>query len=44
MDRGRIVAMGTNNELKAMIRTGEIISVEAVGLTRRLSGYKICRA
>ena len=39
MDRGRIVAMGTNNELKAMIRTGEIISVEAVGLTPEVIGH-----
>lgn len=34
MDKGRIVALGTKNELKAMIGTGEKITVEAVGLDK----------
>ncbi|MDC7289845.1 ABC transporter ATP-binding protein [Blautia schinkii] len=33
MDRGREVAMGTKEELKAMIRSGEKITIEAMGVT-----------
>ncbi len=33
MDKGRIIASGTNNELKAMISIGEKIIVEAVGIS-----------
>lgn len=32
MDKGRTIATGTNNELKAMIGTGEIIRVEVCGV------------
>lgn len=39
MDKGRIVASGTKNELKAMIGTGEIITIEAAGLTPEVIGH-----
>ena len=35
MDHGRIIASGTTEELKKMIKTGETITVEAVFLTDR---------
>ena len=39
MDKGRIIASGTNSQLKAMISTGEKISVEAVGLADEVIEY-----
>lgn len=45
MDKGRIIASGTNSELKSLISTGEIITVETCGIEtetleyfRRLNG------
>lgn len=35
MDRGRIIATGTNEELKSMIKAGEKITAEIYGLDRR---------
>ena len=32
MDKGRAVATGTKEELKAMIRTGEKVTIEAMGV------------
>lgn len=37
MDKGRIVATGTNDELKGMIRTGEKITVEVYGTQASLA-------
>ena len=34
MDQGRVIALGTKDELKAMIKTGEKITVEIIGLAR----------
>ncbi len=41
LDKGKIVAQGTNQELKAMISLGERIEIEAYNLTdEQLSGFK----
>ena len=34
MDQGHVIALGTKDELKAMIKTGEKITVEIIGLAR----------
>ena len=34
MDHGRVIASGTSEELKKMIKTGETITIEAVALTK----------
>ena len=34
MDHGRVIASGTNEELKKMIKTGETITIEAISLTK----------
>lgn len=39
MDKGRIIASGTNNELKAMISTGEKISIEVCGIGPDVTKY-----
>lgn len=35
MDHGRVIAQGTKEELKQMIKTGEIITVEAIALEEK---------
>ena len=35
MDHGQIIASGTNEELKKMIKTGETITIEAIPLTEK---------
>ena len=35
MDHGRVIASGTTEELKKMIKTGETITVEALLLTEK---------
>ncbi len=41
LDKGKVVAQGTNQELKAMISLGERIEIEAYNLTdEQLSGFK----
>jgi ABC-2 type transport system ATP-binding protein len=39
MDKGRIIASGTNSELKALISTGEKISVEVFGLDSKALAF-----
>ena len=40
MDHGRVIAQGTKEELKQMIKTGETITVEAIALEEKKSpGY-----
>jgi len=36
MDKGRIIASGTNSELKSLIRTGEKISIEVYGMDSKV--------
>ncbi|MDR3643539.1 MAG: ABC transporter ATP-binding protein [Clostridia bacterium] len=38
MDKGRIIASGTNEELKGMIKAGEIITAEVYGASEQLAG------
>lgn len=38
MDHGRVIAQGTKEELKQMIKTGETITVEAIALEEKISG------
>ena len=38
MDKGKAIATGTKEELKAMIRTGETITIEVYNLSRTLLG------
>lgn len=41
MDHGRVIAVGTKEELKSMIKTGETVTVEAVALQQEhLQGLK----
>mgnify|MGYP002510444265 CR=1 FL=1 len=41
LDHGRVIAVGTKEELKSMIKTGETVTVEAVALKREhLQGLK----
>ena len=35
MDHGRVIAQGTKEELKQMIKTGETITVEAIALEEK---------
>lgn len=37
MDHGRVIAQGTKEELKQMIKTGETITVEAIALEEKIS-------
>lgn len=41
MDKGRILAMGTKEELKSMIKTGETVTIEAIALDEKdIQGLK----
>lgn len=35
MDHGHVIASGTREELKKMIKTGETITIEAIPLTEK---------
>ena len=39
MDHGHVIASGTKEELKKMIKTGETITIEAIPLTEKSPGY-----